>query len=201
MAPLLAAEAGLRGVIVWGGGAPTWFERQLGFERRALELGGAGGADIDTRMRALSGAYAHVLLDGLDPKEIGARHPDLAGAWETATGADATSQFGRPLAFHRQAQQQRWAEAWTKVGAPVLVLFGEYDWFEPVAGARLIETVVNRGLPEGSGARAELHVIPRMDHHFALYQSAVAAFAEQGGRPDARPALDVMLPWLKRHAE
>jgi hypothetical protein len=39
-APLVAAGEPVAGVMIWGGGAQTWFERMLGFERRAKELAG-----------------------------------------------------------------------------------------------------------------------------------------------------------------
>ena len=38
-APLVAAGEDVAGVVVWGGGATTWFERMTRFERNALELG------------------------------------------------------------------------------------------------------------------------------------------------------------------
>ena len=37
-APLVAAGEPVAGVMIWGGGAKTWFERMLGFERRAKEF-------------------------------------------------------------------------------------------------------------------------------------------------------------------
>jgi hypothetical protein len=33
------------------------------------------------------------------------------------------------LAFHQQAQRQNWQAAWARVEAPVLAMYGEYDWF------------------------------------------------------------------------
>lgn len=196
-APLVAAGQELRGVAVWGGGAQSWFERQLGFERRALELGGATAAEIDERMRKLARIYAAVLLEARDPEDIAQSDPRLAESWKLATGSDRDTQFGRPLAFHRQAQAQHWAAAWAAVDAPVLAMFGEYDWYEDPAGVELIGRTVNRRMP----GRAETHFLPGIDHHFMRYRSATDAFAGQGGTPDAAAVMNILLPWIHQHAE
>jgi pimeloyl-ACP methyl ester carboxylesterase len=197
MAPLIAAGQKVKAVAVWGGGAQSWFERQLGFERRALELGGKSGAEIDVRMRTLSRLYAAFLLDGLTPAEITRRDAKLGAAWKMATGTDATSQFGRPLAFHQQAQKREWAKAWAALDVPVLALFGEYDWYETPAAVELIGRVVNARKP---GA-ATVRIIPGIDHHFMRYASAEDAFADRNAKPDAAPATNILIPWLKEHAK
>lgn len=197
LAPLLASGQALRGVAVWGGGARTWLERQLGFERRALELGGATGAQIDDRMRRLSRIYAAVLLERRRPEEIEVQDPGLAADWKLATGSTGASQFGRPIAFHQQAQAQHWAAAWESVDAPVLALFGEYDWFDEPAAVELIGTVVNRRHP----GRAQVRILAGIDHHFTRYRSPAEAFAGSGGTPDAAAVMQVLLPWLRQHAD
>jgi len=50
-APLLAAEREVAGVVVSGGGALTYFERLLAFDRLGFELGGTPPAEIDARLR------------------------------------------------------------------------------------------------------------------------------------------------------
>jgi hypothetical protein len=75
----------------------------------------------------------------------------------------------------------------------VLVLYGEYDWFEDVAAARTIVRVVNGRDPE----RARLVVVPRMDHHFTLFATPQDAFGETGGTVDEAPAVAPMLAWLR----
>ncbi|HEV7671085.1 MAG TPA: hypothetical protein VGS22_21415 [Thermoanaerobaculia bacterium] len=50
------------------------------------------------------------------------------------TGTEGATQFGRPVAFHQQAQRRHWAKSWAALDIPVLALFGEYDWYESFAG-------------------------------------------------------------------
>ena len=78
----------------------------------------------------------------------------------------------------------------------MLVLYGEYDWYEDVEAARGVVRVVNGRAP----GRAALEVIPRMDHHFTQYPSLEAAYRESGGTVDEAPAVQPMLAWLRRFA-
>ena len=194
MAPLVARGHDVRGVMVWGGGARTWFERQLGFSRRAMELAGTDPAGISARMRRHSRYYARYLLDGRSPAQIRAEDAELGAVWTDIVGTEGELQYGRPAAFHQQAQRQDWSAAWAEATAPVLVVYGEHDWFEDVDAARTVVRVVNARGPE----RARLVVVPRMDHHFVLYPSPQDAFRESGGTVDEGPAVEPMLAWLRQ---
>jgi hypothetical protein len=58
MAPLVARGENVAGVLTWGGGAKTWFERQLAFSRHAMELSGDRPNQISARMRRHALYYA-----------------------------------------------------------------------------------------------------------------------------------------------
>lgn len=51
-APLVVEGGPVAGVMIWGGGAQSWFERMLGFERRAKEFSALPAAELDAYMRA-----------------------------------------------------------------------------------------------------------------------------------------------------
>jgi len=191
-APLVAAGVPVAGVMIWGGGAKTWFERMMGFERRAKELSGVPAAELDAHMHRLARFFVAYLLDGEDPAAIAREQPALAGTWEKIVGTDPGSHYGRPPAFHRQAAAQDWAAAWARVSAPVLALYGQYDWFEDAEAHRLVADIANRRAP-GSG---EFVVIPATDHHFDRFPDAGAAFRGEGGINNADAAVSVMLRWL-----
>ena len=76
----------------------------------------------------------------------------------------------------------------------MLALYGEYDWFESHDATTLITRIVNAKSP-GRGTFAE---IPRMNHHFAQYPSATAAYAEKDGEVNPEPAIGMMLAWLEK---
>src|SRR5688572_32246276 len=111
-APLVAAGVPVAGVMIWGGGAKTWFERMMGFERRAKELSGVPAAELDAHMHRLARFFVAYLLDGEDPAAIAREQPALAGTWEKIVGTDPGSHYGRPPAFHRQAAARGCAVAW-----------------------------------------------------------------------------------------
>jgi dienelactone hydrolase len=194
MAPLVAAGQSVAGVMTWGGGAKTWFERQLGFSRRAIELSGERPDQIAERLTQHARFYSEYLLNGRTPAEIARTDAALGDVWSDIPGVDGALHYGRSPVFHQQAQAQDWTAAWASIEAPVLVLYGEYDWFEDVAGAETILRVVNHGAEK----RGVLEIIPRMDHHFAEYPSPEAAFHEQGGSVNEAPAVQEMLAWLER---
>jgi dienelactone hydrolase len=193
-APLVAADQDVAGVVVWGGGATTWFERMLRFERNALQLGGTDPQMLATEVNARAAYFSRYLLKGEMPAAIAASDPKLGEVWKRIVGTSDTGHYGRPFAFHQQAQQQNWAGAWARVRAPVLVLYGQYDWFESRDAAQLIATIVNDRRP-GSAMFREL---PQLDHHFMQYATPRDAFAEQNGKENAAPAVTAILDWLSQ---
>ncbi len=194
MAAQVAAGApGVVGVLGWGGGSKTWFERMLAFDRNAMERGGDDAAQIATRMREHAAFYARYLLEGRDPPDIIEADPGMADTWSDIIGTSATHHYGRAFAFHHQAQRADWTAAWSRIDVPVLVTMGEFDWFENQAGHETVVRIVNRREP----GLARFVVIPRMDHHFTLFGSAGDAFLDEGGRADAGTFLRVALEWLR----
>jgi dienelactone hydrolase len=193
-APLVAADQEVAGVVVWGGGAATWFERMLRFERNALELGDTDPQALAAEVTARAAYFNRYLLNGETPAAMAASDPKLGEVWKRIVGTSDTGHYGRPFAFHQQAQKQNWAGAWARVRAPVLVLYGEYDWFESRDAAKLIATVVNNR-QAGSAKFSEL---PQLDHHFMRYASPRDAFKEQGGKENAAPAVTAILDWLSQ---
>ena len=192
MAPLVAQGQEVAAVMIWGGGARTWFERQLGFSRRAMELAGENMDKISARMSRHARFYARYLLEGRTPAQIRAEDAELGRVWEDIVGTKGDLQYGRPAAFHQQAHLQDWSAAWAALDVPVLVAYGEYDWFEDVEAARTVVRIVNSRGPE----RARLEVVPRMDHHFSVFRTPRDAFREAGGTVDEGPAVEKLLAWL-----
>jgi dienelactone hydrolase len=192
MAPLIAADQDVAGVAVWGGGATTWYERTLRFERSALDLGETDPARLAAEINARAAFLTRYLLEGQTPAAIASRDPELGKVWSRLVGTSGDTQYGRALAFHQQAQRQNWAGAWARVRGPVLVLYGEYDWFESRDAVALIADIVNR---QRAGA-ATLKVVPGLDHHFMRYATRNDAYAERGGVVAADPVVESILGWL-----
>jgi len=192
-APLVALDRKVAGVIVWGGGARTWFERTLAFERNRRELSAGSTETINREMREVSAFLHDYLIEDKAPAQIARENPALGAAWKQLTGTEGETHYGRPLAFHQQAQKQDWTGAWAKLDAPALVLFGEYDWFEDAGGHALIERIVRRKHPEHTRFR----IVPQTDHHFTRFARPEDAVSETGGTTNEGPAVEEILTWLR----
>lgn len=198
MAPLVAADKGVAGVMVQGGGAVTYLERMINFERLFLERSGRYPPQaIDGEMRRRI-AFQQLYLSGETPDQVAAERPDLAGVWQaTRGGAEAAPHYGRPYAWHWQAARKDFLAAWAMLDAPVLVLHGEYDQFEPRHGHQLIADTVNRLRP-GTATFIE---VEKADHDLVTYKSAEAAYRDEGGERQRERYLPQMIAWLRKVTE
>ena len=195
-APLVAQGRKVAGVVVQGGGAVTYLERMIAFDRFYLERSGkyAPGAIHEEMVKRIA-FHVEYLIGGKTPGQIARDRPDLAGVWAgTRGGAEAPPHYGRPYAWHWQAAKKDFLEAWTKIGAPVLVFYGEYDQFEARHGHRLIVDTLNTLRP-GSATYTE---VPKADHDLELYATAEDAYAYRN--PQVRRELFVapMIAWLRK---
>ena len=195
-APLIAQGKKVAGIAIQGGGAVTYLERMINFDRLYLERSGKySPAQINDEMIRRIQFHVEYLLKGKTPEQIERERPDLRGVWRSIRGgAEDPSHYGRPYAWHQQAAKKNFLGAWTKVDAPVLVIHGEYDQFEPRHGHELIVDTLNRLRP-GSATFIE---IPKADHNMGVYASAEDAYANRN--PTARPDLlaQKIIDWAKR---
>jgi PDZ domain/Alpha/beta hydrolase family len=196
-APLVAAGRQLAGIVVSGGGALTFFERMLAFDRIGFERGGErGGLDpreVDERMRRHAEFHVEYLLRRRDPAAIVKTHPHLAEVWSHIRGSGDGVHYGRPYAYHQQAAARNFLAAWAETAAPVLALFCEYDQFEMANGHRVIVDTLNRLRP-GSARYVEL---PNMGHSYQMFATAVDAAAWRRGLAAAGLAVEPILQWLR----
>jgi pimeloyl-ACP methyl ester carboxylesterase len=194
-APLIAQGKKIAGIFVQGGGALTYLERMVHFDRLYFERSGKfPPAEVHDRvLRSIRFNQAY-LLGRTTPEQVERDHPDLAGVWESMRGtAEAPPHYGRPHAWHWQAAARNFLAAWEKVEAPVLVLYGEYDQFEPRHSHEMIVDAVN-ALRPGSATFVEMSGI---DHSLTAFPSAHAAYREQGGKLDREALLLPVLRWLE----
>jgi len=194
-AALIANDLDVAGFIVWGGGAKTWYERMLGFDRRSLEFSLENLATLNETLMARAAFHTEYLVKGKSPKTIIAENPKMEAIWSNMIGTDTNSHYGRPFAFHHQAQAANWPSAWTNVSVPVLVLYGEYDWFDDADSHKLIADIVNRS----EAGLADFRILPGTNHHFSRYPNAKAAFDETGGTMVGDEAAIMVTDWVTEH--
>ena len=195
-APLVAQGKPVAGVVVQGGGALTHLERMINFDRLFLERSGKYPPhQIHEEMNKRIAFHVQYLLGRKTPEQIALENPRLAGVWSTIHGgAEAPPHYGRPYAWHWQAAARDFLQAWTEVKAPVLVVYGEYDQFEPRHGHRIIAETLNRLRP-GSATFIE---IPKADHELEIYASADDAYAYRNPTVRHELFVDPVLNWVRR---
>lgn len=185
-APLLARALAAEGyavtrVAVQGGGAVTYLERMLTFERHYLERRpervprGAIHDEFMDRTRFLL-AY---LGDGEHPDAIAKKSARMARVRGDILGLGKTTHYGRPFAWHQQAAKRNFLGAWAALEAEVLVIYNAFDQFEGPRGHALIAETVNARRP-GS---ARLIVQEQTGHSNERYDTVEAAYTMKGGTP------------------
>jgi pimeloyl-ACP methyl ester carboxylesterase len=197
-APLVAADRRVAGLIVQGGGALTYLERMINFDRLQLERSNVPPEEFDERMRRQTQFNVEYLIKGRSPDDIVRDGPAMVAARSGIRGLGDGEHYGRPYAWHMQAAHRDLAAAWSRIDAPVLVLYGEFDQFETRHGHELIAEIVNRR----HAGRATFIAVPRMDHEGNVYDTVGDAYAERNpvsGPPERAQQLQIgpMLRWLR----
>lgn len=195
-APLVANGKAVAGIIVDGGGALTYFERMLQFDRIGFEGSGMDPGRIDDHMRRHAEFHVEYLLNAGTPEAIVEERPHLKGVWQNIRGAGEGVHYGRPYAWHQQAAKRSFLRAWAQFEGNALVIFHEYDQFENLAGHALIVDTLNKLRP-GS---ATLEILPQTGHDFRRYPSRDHAVQGEGGVPDAQTAVKIILSWLREQS-
>ena len=158
-------------LVVGGGGALSYLERMITFDRVRLERDEGDPAEIDREMRRRVRFHSEYLLRGRDPQAIEAADQDLKGVWGRILGTGDGVHYGRPYAYHRQAAAKNILGQWLKVKVPVLVMYNEYDQFEAEHGHRLIARTLNRRRP----GQAMYVRHQKMGHSYRIYADEYAA--------------------------
>lgn len=169
MAPIIAQQENLKGIIVSGCYVKTWYEHMLEIERRISTLSGDSPATTNEKMKTWSAFYAMYLNEKMTPEEIFKAHPEYRSLWNEPP----RHQYGRPAHFYMEANEHNIAGYWEKLNLPVLVIYGEYDWIMSREDHVLIADIMNRK-KSGLGTFLE---IPGMDHQLVIYPSLQEAFS------------------------
>ena len=194
-APLVAQGKKVAGLVVQGGGALTYLERMIHFDRLWFERSGKfRPQDVHPLMLRAIRFQQEYLIGRKTPEQIEREHPELKGVWQSLRGTvEEPPHYGRPHSWHWQAAEKNFLSAWAAIDAPVMVVYGEYEQFEPRHGHRMIVETVN-ALRPGTATFLE---IPKADHSLRIYPSAIAAYRGEGGRTDRELFLAPVLAWLK----
>lgn len=176
VAPYLAADIPVRGTIVYGTLARTWFEYQLENVRRQAALSpGVSEADITDAVLAETRTSATILVDKKTLGDAWNRWPELRQPPQ-GTMLDENHIATRSMAFFHQLQDLNLARAWQDSTGAVLAIYGKYDWVTSLHDHEKIAQIVNARTP-GAGTSI---VMPKADHGFTIHDSLEASVPRMG---------------------
>jgi pimeloyl-ACP methyl ester carboxylesterase len=198
MAPLLAAEIPVRGIIVYGTIARTWTEYMLENTRRQMALADADPSTIDRQLRDDAALLTYLYAEKLPPKEIAARHPRLReGLAQTIT--DDRYFVDRSLTFFQQLADKNLGAAWESFQGDVLAIWGKADFVSNEDDHALIARIVNRD----HAGHGTFFAMDGIDHGFNRAASQRESFARgrSGEAGEFNPAiLEACRSWSEKIA-
>lgn len=194
---LQAEGVEIGGIVVQGGGAVTYYERMLTFERHYLERrpDEVSPSEIHDQFLARAKFHYEYLIQKRHPDDVARDNSQMAAIREDVLGLGENEHYGRSFAWHQQAASQDFLAAWTELEARVLVIFNEYDQFESRHGHKLIADTVNRLRP----GTAQFIERSKIGHSDNAYRSLLDAYAFEGGEPAWQGAANTILRWLSEH--
>ncbi len=188
IAPLLARQTALRGMMIYGSSAWPWqrcmlasLERQIHLSQHGLE--GPPPTNPEAEMSLYRQLYQALFAGGLSPAQAFARNPALRACDDQL--------FGRSLRYLRQLDSSNVASAWRYVDCPVLVMKGDADWI--VSDAEQLD-IVGLVSPPGS---TTLCTIKQADHLLRTHLSTLASFSNYGSGHFAQSVADESLSWMR----
>jgi uncharacterized protein len=164
IAPAISAGEKVRGVMVYGTTAKSWFEYQLEMNRLQLKLAKLPPMEYESKCRI----QADIAFDYFIRKkslEAIAADPEKKAVLETDWQYDGKDRiFDRNQEYWRQIQDYPLLDNWKNTTGKVLVLYGESDFqaFSLPDHEQIVQTV-NHYHP----GNAALLSFPLTDHYFA----------------------------------
>jgi|SRR5579871_2536714 len=189
MAPRLALQERVAGIVAADGVARNWFEYELSNLRRQLVLDGEAPAKVDALLSEKERCMHRLLIERSPEAAIEKEEPDCA----------THNTYPAPDAYLQEAASLNLAEAWTKIDVPVLALWGRADFITAEEDHQRIVDIVNAFHP----GMAKLLTIDGMDHYFdhaGTVQQAYDLRVKEHGTAPFEPALSTAIgDWLCRH--
>ena len=189
LAPLLANEFGLAGVISDGTFFKTWFEHMLEIERRIRQMSGDDESTIVRKMnQAYIPLYYGMLMEGKTYGQVIAEQPALA----QYNYHGPEHMYGRPTSYFQQLQMFDLAGEWQQLKVPVRILYGSNDWIMSEFDNQMIMSVLDRAGHEDH----ELVIYPGLDHWNTIHTSAKNSFEGKPGQWDPKVP-ELIIGWAK----
>ena len=193
IAPMLADE-GVRGIATFAAFSRPWKQYVLESSIRQWKLELLKEDEIKANTEKEK-AFAEELYDKKkSPREIFAAHPELKEYAEKFMQGDEVI-FGLPYKYIQQLASLDLKAAWSKVGVPVLAMWGESDYAASREDSELIAATVNQKAP----GKGKFVALPQTDHSYAKSEDQEESFlAGPGGGGNFNPiVMESLISWFR----
>ncbi|MCL6267399.1 alpha/beta fold hydrolase [Flagellimonas myxillae] len=192
LAPLLANEFDLAGVISDGTFYKTWFEHMLEIERRILQFQGNTESQITEKMnKYYFPLYYGMMVQKKSYQDVVDENPALADY----NYHSPAHMYGRPVAYYQQLQEFDLAGQWEKIKVPVRILRGTHDWIMSAFDNHMIMEVLKRN----GHTDHLLHEYPGLDHWNTIHESPKNSFEGKPGKWD-EGTINLIINWAREMA-
>ncbi|MEQ9301785.1 MAG: PDZ domain-containing protein [Cyclobacteriaceae bacterium] len=141
LAPYLANEHGLAGVISDGTFFKTWFEHMLEIERRIRQMSGDSESEIAEKLnKYYIPLYYKMMIEKKSYQEAVDEYPALA----EYNYHSPEHMYGRPMAYYQQLQDFDLASGWENLQVPLRIMRGSNDWIMSAYDNQMIMDLLNR---------------------------------------------------------
>jgi len=183
IAPLIALQEPVKGIIVYGTAGKNWLEYELENSLRQQSLIDLPADSLDMYMRAEYIRLYGLFIDKKAPQQIISEHPHTSSNF-----------FSYPMRieYFQQVADVNIRELWMNTKAKVLALHGASDFVSSAAEHKLIAGIVNHYNP-GNAAYIEL---ANSDHWGLFAESEIISFSHKQTELNRLP-VTTSIKWLK----
>ena len=182
IAPLIAQQEPVKGIIVYGTVGRNWLEYELENTSRQQMLENRPADSVDLYMRDEYSRLYGLFVEKKQPQQIIREHPGTAAH---------LFEYPMRIGYFQQVADINIRELWMKTKAKVLAMHGASDFVSSAAEHQLIAETVNHYHP-GNAAYIE---IANADHWSLLAESEKISFLQQQTGLNPVPLINAM-KWL-----
>lgn len=183
IAPLIAQEEPVKGIIVYGTVGRNWLEYEIDNSLRQQLLGNRPADSIDQYMREEYIRLYELFVEKKFPEQIMREHPETMYH---------LFQYPMRIEYFQQVADVNIGELWMNTGSKVLAMHGSSDFVSSANEHALIAEIVNTYHP-GNGTYVE---IDKSDHWSLLTETDTMSYLGQQGGLNTLP-LATSIKWLK----
>jgi alpha-beta hydrolase superfamily lysophospholipase len=183
IAPLIAQQESVRGIIVYGTVGRNWLEYELDNSLRQQLLANRTADSIDQYMREDYIRLYELFVEKKLPQQILKEHPELSSH---------LLNYPMRTEYFQQVADVNIHELWMKTNVKVLAMHGSSDFVSSANEHKMLAETVNHYHP-GNATYLE---IPNSDHWSLFTESEIASYLQQQTNLNPLP-LTTSLKWLK----